>query len=269
MEYNGLKKEVFLYLQKRYDEEEVDNELLALCCEMYEKGRNNEFFVEKEKKRVVAHTWRNDKEIYLTTLFEAFEAIKADKSWVARQSSYYKGVDVIKTIERAIYDYWATDNGWKNKKSKKGRRIDWVSTFANSLSSKYNQVPLLANDMDYDESLVEDFIQSYKEICNMLPQPIEVSGYHKQQIMLCVSELGSMDKAKEMLQKVADSDFLTGRVKGRTIDWIATMDWIIKDKFIYNKIMEGKYDNIKKDNNNFTIAREHKEDKKRGNKKDF
>ena len=73
---------------------------------------------------------------------------------------------------------------------------------------------------------------------------------------------------REPFEKVANSDFLTGRVMGKTV-WIASLVWIIKDKFVCNKIMQGKYDNIKKDINTFTIAREDKAEKSVVDKKDF
>jgi len=269
MEYSNLQKEISAYLQKRYSQETIDDELLSVCCEMYKMGINDEYGVNAVKKKAkLPPSWRRDKELYLKGLNDAFEAVKANKAWVARQSSYYKDVDVIKTIERSICDYWATDLGWRNKRSKRLGKIDWQQTFANILKSRYNHVPVLANDMAYDDKAISAFVEAYAEICHMLPQPSEITDMQRHQIMLCISQLGTMDRVRELFEKVANSDFLTGRVKGKT-DWIASIDWIIKDKFVCNKIMQGKYDNIKKDINTFTIAREDKAEKSVVDKKDF
>ena len=49
--------------------------------------------------------------VYLKDLWNAFQEIIKDEAWIAKQQSYYPRVDIVKSIEIAIYTYWATDAG--------------------------------------------------------------------------------------------------------------------------------------------------------------
>ena len=90
--------------------------------------------------------WKNDFLVYKDELRNAFKKIKKDNDWISQQQAYYPNVDIVKSIEKSCVNYWATEAGWKNKKSKKIKNICWKSTFGNSISKSENKVYYNKND---------------------------------------------------------------------------------------------------------------------------
>lgn len=87
---------------------------------------------------VIEKTWRDDYNVYLKGLKEAFESLKNDKEWILAQEAFYPGVDIIQSIRKACVNYWGTETGWKKKKLKQTKNIDWKSTFAKGI--QFNKV---------------------------------------------------------------------------------------------------------------------------------
>lgn len=85
-------------------------------------------------------TWKENFEIYKNDLRKSYNELLADKNYIEERERYHPGLDIKKTIEKACVDFWATEAGWKNKKSSRSKEIDWKITFNNSLSQKLNQV---------------------------------------------------------------------------------------------------------------------------------
>ncbi len=91
---------------------------------------------ESEKKL----SWKKDYEVYLEELRIAYRKISKDSAWIAKQLDYNPGIDVMKSIEKACTNYWATEGGWKKKVRSRSTSIDWKSTFANAIANKINKV---------------------------------------------------------------------------------------------------------------------------------
>lgn len=85
-------------------------------------------------------SWKKDFKVYLQELREAFNAIKEDLEWIEKQESFNPGVNIVKSIEKACVNYWATEGGWKKKKRARSINIDWKSTFGNAVSQSMNKV---------------------------------------------------------------------------------------------------------------------------------
>jgi len=85
-------------------------------------------------------TWRNDFEIYLTGLREAYKAILEDIEFMETQEKYYPTVNIKLSLEKVCKYYWATEEGWKKKKDSKSVNLDWKRTLAKSLSYSTNKV---------------------------------------------------------------------------------------------------------------------------------
>ena len=94
----------------------------------------------KDKKVKEVILWRENFEIYKDDLRKSYNELLADKKYIEERERYHPNLDIKKTIEKACVDFWATEAGWKNKKTSKTVDIDWRSTFNNSLSQKLNQV---------------------------------------------------------------------------------------------------------------------------------
>lgn len=84
--------------------------------------------------------WKKDFNVYLKELREQYKILLSDKDWIAQQEKFNPGVNILKSIEKCCVNYWATEAGWKKKKSSKIKDIDWKATFANAVSLPQNRV---------------------------------------------------------------------------------------------------------------------------------
>lgn len=78
-------------------------------------------------------TWREDYEIYLNLVREAYRAIRDDLELVNRQQTFHPGVDIMLSIEKACENFWATESGWKHKKKSRAKEIDMKMTLVNAI----------------------------------------------------------------------------------------------------------------------------------------
>jgi hypothetical protein len=101
-----------------------------------------EYKEEKECKEEVLHTytWRENFDVYLKDCREAFVKFDSDENIIKKQERLNPNVDIKLTIEKAYDKFWATEAGWKNKKSSKTENIDWNATIKNAISNKSNIV---------------------------------------------------------------------------------------------------------------------------------
>lgn len=81
-----------------------------------------------------AATWRDDYEIYLSLVRAAYNALKDDKAMIEKQQGYYPNVSIIKSVEKACVNFWATQAGWKHKKKSRGTDIDMKMTLINAIA---------------------------------------------------------------------------------------------------------------------------------------
>jgi len=85
-------------------------------------------------------TWRTDFEIYKENLRNGYREIIEDEAWFKKQQEFYPNVNILKSIEKACFNFWVTEWGWKNKKKSKIEHINWKQTFANAISQQQNKV---------------------------------------------------------------------------------------------------------------------------------
>jgi len=77
--------------------------------------------------------WKDNFEVYKDELKEKYEGIISDSDFIKDQEKYHPGVDIKLSIEKAYKNFWATEAGWKNKKNKKSKDINWKLTFINAI----------------------------------------------------------------------------------------------------------------------------------------
>lgn len=87
-----------------------------------------------DEKKESDKNWKNDFDVYVEDLRNAYTEIQNDSEWIKQQESFYLNVDIIKSIEKACVNYWSTPAGWKKKKQSKISEINWKSTFGNAIS---------------------------------------------------------------------------------------------------------------------------------------
>jgi hypothetical protein len=95
----------------------------------------------KEKKGKEKEDWRTDFEFYKSELRKEYIAIKADEVWLEKQRDKLPDyVDLIKSIAHICETYWATDEGWAQKKKSRSVDLNWRATISRGLQDKRNQI---------------------------------------------------------------------------------------------------------------------------------
>lgn len=84
--------------------------------------------------------WRGSFETYKNELRQEFILAATDAKWIAERERYHQGIDIVKSVEKAIVDYWATEHAWIEKKKKSTKTINWRNTFNNALTFKNHNV---------------------------------------------------------------------------------------------------------------------------------
>ena len=80
-----------------------------------------------------AKTWKDDFSIYLDLVRSAYKSICDDPKIMETQQSYYPGVNIKLSLEKASTNFWATDAGWKHKKKSRAKEIDMRMTLINAI----------------------------------------------------------------------------------------------------------------------------------------
>ena len=97
-------------------------------------------------------TWRDDFEVYLTDLREAYKALVIDTAYITERAKYHPGINIKLSLEKSCKEFWATEAGWKHKKKSKSNDLNWKSTFTKTLDQKCNQVWLQKGETNKTES---------------------------------------------------------------------------------------------------------------------
>lgn len=84
--------------------------------------------------------WRDDFRIYLSEATDAYEGIVKDIDFIKDRERYHPNIDIKLSLEKSFKDYWSTEAAWYKRKKSRTKKLDWVSTFKNSLDQKMNQV---------------------------------------------------------------------------------------------------------------------------------
>lgn len=102
-----------------------------------------------------------------------------------------------------------------------------VESFTNHLHHKKSALPY------------EEILEAYHETCEELPR-VEQISYRLNKNLSCIWKWvhEDIEKIKALFVKVKESDFLSGRIAGKS--FIATLEWMMqRDKF--EDILKGKY----------------------------
>lgn len=86
----------------------------------------------------------------------------------------------------------------------------------------------------------QDVIDLYNAICISLPKAEKVTKIRSDHIKARLKE-NAPEEIRTAFEKAEASDFLTGRIEGKT--WRADFDWITGSPTHFQRILEGVYDN--------------------------
>jgi hypothetical protein len=92
---------------------------------------NKDKSLDKEKKIFL---WRENFEVYLNECKEIHRSLIHDTEFINTQERLNPGVDIKLSLEKAVINFWATEAGWKHKKSKRSKEIDWKSTLTTAIT---------------------------------------------------------------------------------------------------------------------------------------
>lgn len=88
----------------------------------------------KESKDIIIKDWKTDFETYKSELLKAYQKLIIDKDFISQQEKYNPNIDILLSLEKAVNNYWITEEGWKNKKKSKAKEINWKLTLINAIS---------------------------------------------------------------------------------------------------------------------------------------
>lgn len=101
------------------------------------------------------------------------------------------------------------------------------------------------NNAPPEKTIQETVVELYHQLCPSLPKVTVLNKQRKESIPVRVKEIGGMEKVKELLLKVEQSDFLAGR----KTNFRCNFDWIFCCKTNWIKIVEDYYKNVVPGNN--------------------
>ena len=84
----------------------------------------------KEKQK----TWRDSFDVYLAGCTDTYEHLLNNVPWIVEQERFHPNVDIRLSLEKAYKTFWGTEAGWKHKKRKRSKDIDWLSTLTSAIS---------------------------------------------------------------------------------------------------------------------------------------
>lgn len=101
--------------------------------------------------------WRKSFEVYKDYVRQGYEEAINDTQWMSKQQEFNPGIDIAKSIEKSCVNFWATNEGWLNKKERKSKKINWKTTFANAISNSINKVYKNNNNKEYEDKRASQF----------------------------------------------------------------------------------------------------------------
>lgn len=99
--------------------------------------------------------WRKSFDIYQDYVRQGYQEAINDFEWVKKQEEFNPGIDISKSIEKSCVNFWATEEGWANKKKSKSKTINWRTTFANAISNSINKV--YKNNKEHEDKRANQF----------------------------------------------------------------------------------------------------------------
>jgi hypothetical protein len=119
-----------------YQNEHVFNKCSTDAEQREEKRRE-----EKKRKEIKTKTraWRCEYAVYREMVIEETKKLINDEQWISENSKLYPDLNVKMTVIKACKDYWLTEDGWENKKRRRGEP-NWKSTYRNAIGQKFNWV---------------------------------------------------------------------------------------------------------------------------------
>jgi hypothetical protein len=88
---------------------------------------------EEEYKEKNNTNWRSDFSIYLSECKLAYKSFMEDVELLKTQQRLNPRINIKLSIEKGYVNFWGTEGGWKFKKGKRSKEINWKSTIINSI----------------------------------------------------------------------------------------------------------------------------------------
>ena len=117
----------------------------------------------------------------------------------------------------------------------------------NKTNNKDNNVKNVNKDKNKPDVPYQKIKKLYNEICGEELSSIRtMSDQRRKHLRARWKEEGNLDILEYLFRKTIQSDFLTG---DNDRGWKADFDWLIKNETNFNKVLEGRYENSGKKNN--------------------
>jgi biotin operon repressor len=103
------------------------------------KDRTDIFYISTEAMNA-EKTWRTSFDIYKKIVVDAEMILITDATEMVKQNEFNPGIDIKKSISKAIHNFWGTETGWKHCKKSKSKAINMRQTLINAISMPSNRV---------------------------------------------------------------------------------------------------------------------------------
>lgn len=117
-------------------------------------------------------TWRDDFSIYKSELDAVYNTLIVDQKFIKEREEFNPNLDIVLSLKKAYTDFWSTEKGWKFKKKKRSKNIDWRSTLKNAIEIHRVFKPTQRQTNDRGRASVDD----YKEL--LITDETQVEEYH-------------------------------------------------------------------------------------------
>lgn len=101
--------------------------------------------------------WKKDFDEYKLLVEEAKEKLLSDEAFKQKMLKYYPNMDYELSIDKSITTYWGTEEGWNNKRAKRSKQINMLSTLKKNLDKSIVYKPKQNQAQAYKKETQEEY----------------------------------------------------------------------------------------------------------------
>lgn len=101
--------------------------------------------------------WKKDFDEYKRLVEEAKEKLLSDEAFKQKMLKYYPNMDYELSIDKSITTYWGTEEGWNNKRAKRSKQINMLSTLKKNLDKSIVYKPKQNQAQAYKKETQEEY----------------------------------------------------------------------------------------------------------------
>ena len=77
--------------------------------------------------------WRDNFDVYVAELRQVYSELINNNEFIKQQEELHPGVNIKLSLKKSCLNFWATQAGWRHKKKKRTKELDWKATLVNAI----------------------------------------------------------------------------------------------------------------------------------------